>query len=215
MFGRRSNARLKIAPAARGVLKVLRDVVVQRADAAVIVLLSGEAGVIGELLTLEFADDVEMAAIPGRVADSRPVIVNGSLRHQVRLARLDDARASGREMSNEGTRPTVSRVEDAVGVLAREFPVHLLNCSASGCLIESRSPIPVSTAGTLRICWNGEEFTEDIRVVRCQQIEGAGSIYHVGAQFLWTRMPGRGSLRHACRQAGGSLVDERPDGRVL
>jgi hypothetical protein len=51
--------------------------------------------------------------------------------------------------------------------------------------------------------WQGEVFGEHVRVVRCQQIEGAGSVYHVGAEFLWIDMPGSRSLREFVHSAVG------------
>jgi hypothetical protein len=48
---------------------------------------------------------------------------------------------------------------------------------------------------------NGVEFVDDVQVVRCQQVEGAGSIFHVGAQFLWTETPNQYSLRQVLRRA--------------
>jgi hypothetical protein len=68
-------------------------------------------------------------------------------------------------------------------VLTKEFRVQVLNCSSSGCLFETRSRMEVGTIASLRLLWNGEEFVEELRVVRCRQIEGAGSVYHVEPSF--------------------------------
>jgi hypothetical protein len=92
------------------------------------------------------------------------------------------------------------KVDDLLGVLSKEFRVRVLNCSSSGCLVESSSRMEVGTVGTLRVILDGNELIEDVQVVRCQQIEGAGSMYHVGAQFLWTDSPDRRSLRRAMRR---------------
>jgi hypothetical protein len=92
---------------------------------------------------------------------------------------------------------------DPLAVLSRDFPIHVLNCSSSGCLFESRSPLEVGTVGALRLIWLGEEFVEDVRVVRCQPIRGAGTLYQLGVEFLWTHPPAVKSLRHAMQR----LVD--------
>jgi hypothetical protein len=49
----------------------------------------------------------------------------------------------------------------------------------------------------LRIVVDGRELVDDVQVVRCQAIEGAGSLFQVGVRFLWTIAPGKGSLRLA------------------
>jgi hypothetical protein len=87
-----------------------------------------------------------------------------------------------------------------LGVLGKEVAVRLLNGSLSGCLLETSAPVEVGTVASLRATINGNEFVDDVQVVRCQQIEGAGSIFHVGAQFLWTASPHHRSLRHVMRR---------------
>jgi len=89
---------------------------------------------------------------------------------------------------------------DQMGVLSKEFALRLLNCSSSGCLLETTSRIENGTIGTLRLTLEGAELTEDIQVVRCQKLAGAGSLYHVGAKFLWTQRPAPNSLRQAMRR---------------
>lgn len=73
---------------------------------------------------------------------------------------------------------------EGIGVLARDIGVRLLNCSASGCLLESRSRMEVGTVGALRLMVNDRELADQIVVVRCQQIEGASPRFHVGVRFL-------------------------------
>lgn len=92
---------------------------------------------------------------------------------------------------------------EVMGVLARDFDVRVLNCSPSGCLLETSTPIDVGTVGSVTLVFDGRELTDHVRVVRCQQIAGAGSVYHVGAQFLWL-----GSLtRHTLRRALGRPME--------
>ena len=93
-----------------------------------------------------------------------------------------------------------------LGVLTREVEVRVLNCSASGCLVESTRQLAVGTIASLRLAMGDQEFVEDVQVVRCQQIEGAGSLYHVGAEFLWTAVPGERSLRRAMHAGGGDFA---------
>ena len=90
-----------------------------------------------------------------------------------------------------------SASEDRMVLLGRDFQAHIVNYSSNGCLLETTVPLDVGTVGTLRFVLDGREFSEDVQVVRCQAIEGAGSQYQVGAKFLWTMAGGKESLRRA------------------
>jgi hypothetical protein len=102
--------------------------------------------------------------------------------------------------------PEDSRVFDQLGVLTRERQVRLLNCSVSGCLLETNTRVPVGAIASIRITIEGRELSDDVQVVRCQPIAGAGDKYHVGAQFLWTQPLVRESLRRALRSARGEFA---------
>lgn len=95
MFGRRSHARLSLTTAWEGVLRVLRDVlVVQRAERGEFVAISREPAVVGEALTLDLtADDTEVS-LPVRVQETRPVIVDGAVRHRLVLEPLESGNAA-------------------------------------------------------------------------------------------------------------------------
>ncbi len=95
----------------------------------------------------------------------------------------------------EQTTSTAEPSGDPVGLLTREFRARLLNFSSSGCLVETRMRVRVGTIGSLRFVIDGHEFIDNVQVVRCQQIEGAGSLYQVGARFLWSAAAGRGTLQ--------------------
>jgi hypothetical protein len=102
-----------------------------------------------------------------------------------------------------------------LGSLAKEITVRVLNCSGGGCLLEATAPIPVGAVAKLRIAFGGREFDDTVRVVRCQELAGAGSIYHVGTQFLSTTPPYAGTLRHLMRRelnrlAGWLRTKEQP-----
>lgn len=94
---------------------------------------------------------------------------------------------------------------ECLGMLRRELRVHLLNCSVSGCLIESERRVEAGTIATLRLTMGGDEYADDVRIVRCQAIEG-GSTYHIGAEFVWTAPPHPRSLRRALSRGGDELA---------
>jgi hypothetical protein len=90
--------------------------------------------------------------------------------------------------------------QDELASLAKEVSVRVLNCSASGCLLESDTAIPVGAIARLRVTFGGKEFDDTVRVVRCQAIAGAGSVYHVGTEFLAATPPYAGTLRYVMRR---------------
>ena len=102
--------------------------------------------------------------------------------------------------------PEDPRVSDQLGVITRERHVRLLNCSVSGCLLETNSRVPVGAIASIRVTIDGRELTDDLQIMRCQLIAGAGDTYHVGAQFLWTQPLIEQSLRSALRVARGELA---------
>ena len=69
----------------------------------------------------------------------------------------------------------ILQASDLLGVLGRDVTVRMLNVSGSGCLVESGSPIEAGTTGVLRLRFDGQEFSDPVRITRCQQIEGAGA----------------------------------------
>ena len=85
MSGRRSHQRFEVSPASAGTLRVNRDVVVQRAGDSELQVLSREPGVRDERMVVEFPDDHPGAAMHVRVIDSKPVVVQGVVRHLLRL----------------------------------------------------------------------------------------------------------------------------------
>jgi hypothetical protein len=102
--------------------------------------------------------------------------------------------------------PEDPRVSDQLGVMTRERQVRLLNCSVSGCLLETNSRLPVGAIASIRVTIDGRELADDVQITRCQPIAGAGDTYHVGAQFLWTQPLVRESLRSALRAARGGFA---------
>jgi hypothetical protein len=85
MSGRRSHQRFEVSPSSLGTLRVNRDVVVQRAADGELQVLSREPAVRDERMFVQFPDADPDAAVRVRVIDSRPVVVQGAVRHLLRL----------------------------------------------------------------------------------------------------------------------------------
>jgi hypothetical protein len=89
----------------------------------------------------------------------------------------------------------ILEASDVLAVLGRDVPVRLMNISGSGCLVHSEIRIPEGTTGTLRLTCQGLDYTDDVRVVRCQAPVAGDSWYRIGVQFLWNTHPGTRALR--------------------
>jgi hypothetical protein len=87
MLGRRSDKRFRLTEPADGVVRCYRDVMVERQGHEWIAI-GREPAVTGETLVLDVVDPDE-GAPQGRfvvcVIESRPVIVDGDVRHRIRL----------------------------------------------------------------------------------------------------------------------------------
>ena len=108
-------------------------------------------------------------------------------------------------------RQPASELAGSVGTLTKELPIRLLNCSVSGCLLEVSAHMEVGTVASLRLWWNNQELVEDVQVVRCQPLEGAGSRHHVGVEFLRTVPLDERSLRSAIWRGTLSVLAESSD----
>jgi hypothetical protein len=79
------------------VLSVMSDIFIQSVDEHEIVAISQNVGVPGETMLLALTADEESAPHKVRAVDSRPVIVDGAVRHRVRFLRLGGADGEERE----------------------------------------------------------------------------------------------------------------------
>jgi len=89
MSGRRSHVRFAVLQSPQGMLRVLQDVVIQNIRPDHTVALSRQPGVVGELVSVQFPqDDSDILA---KVLDSQPVVIDGHVRHQLRLHHITEA----------------------------------------------------------------------------------------------------------------------------
>ena len=89
MSGRRSHPRFAVLPSPEGVLRVRRDVTVQRKSTDDMVVVSRDPGVLGELVSVQSVA-LDDEGITARVLESQLIVVDGSVRHQLRLSRPTD-----------------------------------------------------------------------------------------------------------------------------
>lgn len=92
MSGRRRHERFAPAHPWDGAMKVLRDVIVQRDGEGGLVAIGQVPGVVGEHLVLDLAGGGHVVTCVVCVEESRPVILDGSVRHRMRLGVLERRR---------------------------------------------------------------------------------------------------------------------------
>ena len=91
MSGRRSHVRFAVLQSPQGMLRVLQDVVVQNTRPDHTIALSREPGVVGELVSVQFPQD--NSDLRAKVLHSQPIVIDGKVRHQLRLHHLNGASA--------------------------------------------------------------------------------------------------------------------------
>ena len=186
------------------------DVIVESHGDDEWIAMGREAAVAGETLILDIVlSDTEEGALRHRlpvcVIDSRPIILDGDIRHRIRLL---SRHAVAGPVRTAGQARLMS-MSELSAVLMRELRARIIDISEAGCLIEIRRRMEVGTVGTLQLQLGAGEFSDDFDVVRCQAVEGARSLYHVGLRFLWTKPRHAGSIRHAVASYAAEL--ELPD----
>jgi hypothetical protein len=77
-----------------GALRVKREVAVETGVDGTLAVISDLPGVPEEILTLDLIGTRTSTSLTVQVLDSRPVIVEGAVRHSVRLSVLERARQS-------------------------------------------------------------------------------------------------------------------------
>lgn len=88
MSGRRNQSRVTFVNST-GVLRVSRDVVVEKVMADELVAVSHEPGIAGDVLTIAFSVNQVRETVTVLVMSSRPRVVNGVVKHELKLKRVD------------------------------------------------------------------------------------------------------------------------------
>jgi hypothetical protein len=172
----------------------------RQSDSSTLVIIGEASAVVGEWLVLDVAGSGGAATLRVRVAGSRPVVVDGAVRYALSVilleraspAHVDDGRSTHEQAD---TLHEILAANDLVGVLARDVPVQVINVSGSGCLVETMLRIDEGMTATLRVGIDGQDHRDPVRITWCHRLAGSGETWRVGAEFLWTDVPDRRSLR--------------------
>ena len=87
MSGRRSHQRFAVLAPPEGVLGVMGDVLMRSLTPEQIVVVSRQPGVLGETVSVQSTDEAE-TLVTAQVLESQPIVVDGSVRHQLRLRQM-------------------------------------------------------------------------------------------------------------------------------
>lgn len=93
------------------------------------------------------------------------------------------------------TLDAILQTHDVVAVLGRDVSVQLIDLCSAGCLLQSATRLLEGTIGSLRVSYGGEDYADDLLVMRCQPPVNGQSWFRIGTQFLWTSHPHARSLR--------------------
>ena len=85
MASRRSHPRYGLATPWEGAVRVLREVAIANGPTDELLAVSHAPGVIGEEMFLDVNGDGRSLEVRVRVIGSRPVIIDGAVRHRIRL----------------------------------------------------------------------------------------------------------------------------------
>jgi len=211
MSGRRRHDRFEITDPWVGSLRLLREVIVKTAGAGHLVI-SRTALPAGEVMRLGLGGATKRAALRVRVADSWPMAFDGSVRYAARLEVLRGR--SGRERQHMHVADVEQQPDnmrdgaETIGVLTRDVPVHLRNVSGSGCLLESATAIDEGIVARVRMLIGNRRYGDDVRVIRCRRVEGAGATHYIGVEFAWATRPWAASLRAIVSRLPGFTLAE-------
>jgi hypothetical protein len=89
MAGRRSHPRFAVESPWNGSLRILRDVAVHRSRHGELEAVSHAAAIAGETMTLNLTAAGRSIGLKVRVIDSRPVMIDGAVRHRIRLSPVE------------------------------------------------------------------------------------------------------------------------------
>ena len=87
MSGRRGHSRVRFSNT-KGMLRVSRDVMVTRTTQREYVAVSGQPGVPGDVMKVAFVEADSRQSEVVQVVASRPVVVDGVVKHELQLSRL-------------------------------------------------------------------------------------------------------------------------------
>jgi hypothetical protein len=173
MSARRRTARFRLVAPVDAVLVLQQAVTVDRLVGNEMWITSDSAAVHNDLFTFSRIGANPALNLRLRVTGSEPVILDGAVRHRVRLTCAPD---SG---------PTATTL---IGMLTKTVRVRLIEVGQAGCLFECPCRLDEGATGELHVDIDGDRWSDHVRVRRCDQGDDERRpVYFAGAEYVWAR----------------------------
>lgn len=181
MSARRRTTRFRLVAPVDAVLVLQQPVTVDRLVGDEVWITSDIAAVHNDVFSFSRIGSNPASNLRLRVTASEPVIVDGAIRHRVRLTCAPE---SG---------PTATTL---IGVLTKTVRVRLIEVGRAGCLFECPCRLDEGATGELHVDIEGERWSDHVRVRRCEQRDDEQRTgYFAGAEYMWARPFQDASLR--------------------
>ena len=102
-------------------------------------------------------------------------------------------------MKQDGRKPSTRVTRDLPARLIQNNRVRVLNCNATGCLLEATSSAAINSVAMLQVIIGDRIFEDAVQVVRCVSIVNHNRFYHIATRFLSIAPPYAGSLGRILR----------------
>ena len=213
MTNRRRANRFDVPRTGEATLRLMHDVLIERATADAIEMLMDVPLKAGDVAIVELpSGHGSRAAVCVTVQSSAPVTPGDLRRHRL-TARLTTGAGPGPHAVSQSHDISAARQHlPALGIAIRRVPVHLRDVSTSGCLLESLEPLPEGCVGILELPHDAEPNTEAIRICRVARVTGSPWPWRAGATFLSLAAPAEASVRNVV--ARFEILDELYSGRA-
>jgi hypothetical protein len=181
MSARRRTSRFRLVAPVDAVLVLQRPVTVDRVVGNEMWITSDIAAVHDDLFSFSRIGSNPVSNLRLRVTGSEPVILDGAVRHRVRLTCAPESGPAATTL---------------IGILTKTVRVRLIEVGQAGCLFECPCRLDEGVTGELHVDIDGERWSDHVRVRRCEQRDNERKVvYLAGAEYVWARPFQDASLR--------------------
>ena len=173
MSARRRTPRFRMVAPVDAVLVLQQPVTVDRLVGNEMWITTDNAAVHNDLFSFSRIGSNPASNLRLRVTGSEPVILDGAVRHRVRLTCAPESGPPAAPL---------------IGVLTKTLRVRLIEVGQAGCLFECACRLDAGATGELHVDIDGERWSDHVRVRRCEQRDPERNpVYLAGAEYVWAR----------------------------
>jgi hypothetical protein len=200
MSARRRTSRFRLVAPVEAVFVLQQPVTVDQLVGNEMWITSDIAAVHNDLFSFSRIGSNPASNLRLRVTGSEPVILDGVVRHRVRLTCAPE------------TGPTATSL---IGLLTKTVRVRLIEVGQAGCLFESPCRLEEGASGELHVDIDGERWSDHVRVRRCEPRDDERKVvYLAGTEYVWARpfqdAPLRGVVGITKDETEADRVHRRP-----